>query len=303
MNAFSGVYRPVLIVSMMLLCVGLVHANDNGNHVEVIYQGNSVLKIGGVRQLNEVRELLWSVNEKIENLEQEAENELRMIIQRELPSDLSLKSFSLGLSHHVNMDFYSRGGGEFQLDVRGLAIHANARFDYDPAPWLGDGWARLSTSHLDANGTYDLYSGVATATLNPPQFTIDSGYSGLIYDIINFVSFGSLSGMVDDFKLEIDQSVNQYIENIVESGLNSTSVTFFGVGSLIPQDIIFQGVNVGDEIHEIIQDIPSGKIVSASYLEYLNKYHTRLTVTFGNDLTIILTHKNPNGSCTGSCRE
>ena len=281
----------------------LASATDpNGNHIKIIYLDEEVFFDGGVHQHNEIREFLYDINAEIIALENEARVALTQEISQTLPSSFDLDGVGFGVNNYIDLELESLGGGEFELNFLGLAPHVVVYVELSAAPWLLDGSIRLNFSHLHATGSYDLYTGNASAVLNPPTFTIDVDYGGLGAAFINFITFGGLDDIVDDVENELRQEINESIDDIVNQRLNTVSASLFGIEPNIPNNLYHHGIDVAQEIRDLLDDIPAGTVVGAQYVEIATKYHSKFTLSLGNNIVIELTHRNPNGLCTGRCR-
>ena len=299
--------KLALFASLLgLLCIfgfqPAVAADPNGNTIRIFYMDEEVFRAGGVHLYPEIRQFLFDINAEIVSVENQARAELRQELIQSLPSSLDLDSVSFNLANYVNIGLASLGGGVFQLDFRGLAASSTAHVEWDTAPWLANGRITIETEYLTASGTYDLFTGNAFAVLDPPAYTIDVRYGGLGLVFINFVTLGGVDNLIDALENSLTQQVDASIARIVDQRLNVFSDTLFGIEPYIPQYVYYHGVDIAGEIRALLDDVPSGNIVRAQYSEGAGKYYSKLIISLGNNIQVVLTHKNPNALCTGSCR-
>ncbi len=277
-------------------------ADPNGNTIRIYYFGEEVYRGGGVRQLPEIREFLFDINADIVQVENEVRAEIEQELNQSLPSALGLDGVAFNLANYIYIGLESSGGGVFELDFLGLALSSTAHVEWSTAPWLANGSIHIETDYLTASGSYDLYTGNASAVLDPPAYTIDVSYGGLGAVFINFITLGGVDRLVDRLEEKLQQDIDTSIASIVDQRLNTVSDTLFGLEPYIPDHVYYHGVDVAQEIRDLLDDIPSGNIVSAVYSEGAGKYYSKLSVAIGNNVSIVLTHKNPNALCTGRCR-
>ncbi len=298
------------VLSAGLLCLlGLtayqpaVANNDpNGNTIRIYYMDEEVFRAGGVRLYPEIREFLFDINAEIVQVENQVRAELQQELIQNLPSSLDLDGVSFNLANYLNIGLSSLGGGVFELNFLGLAASSLAIVEWDTAPWLANGSISIATDYLTASGTYDLFTGNASAVLDPPAYNIDVSYGGLGLVFINFITLGGLDSLVDKLEDSLTEDIDASIQSIVDQRLNVFSDTLFGIEPYIPQHVYYYGVDVAQEIRALLDDVPAGNVVSATYSEGAGKYYSKLNIRLGNNIAIVLTHKNPNALCTGSCR-
>ncbi|MEM8682533.1 MAG: hypothetical protein AAGF72_03830 [Pseudomonadota bacterium] len=264
--------------------------------------GEEVFREGGVRRYPEIREFLFDINAEIVTVENQARAELEQELNQNLPSSLDLDGVSFNLVNYLDIGLGSLGGGIFELNFLGLAASSSASVEWDTAPWLANGRISIETEYLTASGTYDLFTGNASAVLDPPIYSIDVDYGGLGLVFANFITLGGIDRLVDTLENSLMQQIDESIQGIVDQRLNVFSDSLFGIEPYIPDHVYYHGVDVAQEIRALLDDIPAGNIVRAFYSEGAGKYYSKLTILLGNNVSVVLTHKNPNALCTGSCR-